>query len=66
MRAILLILGVVVTVIGLLWVGQGLGLIDGNVSSFMLGSEQWPGHGSLVTIIGLALILLSRSIGDRS
>jgi len=66
MRAILLIMGLVVTVIGLLWVGQGLGLIDGNVSSVMLGSERWPGHGSLVTIIGLALILLSRSLGDRS
>lgn len=66
MSAILLILGVAVTSIGLLWVGQGLGLTDWDVSTFMLGSEQWAGHGSLVTIIGLALILLSRRIGDRA
>jgi uncharacterized membrane protein len=41
LRAILLTLGVLATLMGLLWIGQGLGYVHWPKSSFML--DQRPG-----------------------
>jgi hypothetical protein len=50
----------VALLVGLLWVGQGLGFIGG---SFMSGARQWFYIGLAVAVVGL--VLLVRSLGRK-
>jgi len=60
MRTALLILGLLGLAIGLLWVGQGAGLVHWPASSFMIDQRPWVTRGAILAFIGLALIVLSR------
>ena len=60
LRPILMILGVVATLIGLLWIGQGLGYIHWPRSSFMLDQRPWADRGAGVAAVGLLMILVAR------
>ena len=60
MKAALLIVGILAVLMGLLWVGQGLGIIDGPASSFMIDQRPWVTRGALLAIAGLILIAASR------
>jgi hypothetical protein len=46
MRTLLLILGLVALAFGLLWIGQGTGMINWPASSFMIRQIQWAGYGA--------------------
>jgi hypothetical protein len=59
-RLALLILGVAVVLMGLLWVGQGAGLIHWPASSFMLDQRPWVTRGAILAVVGLVLIVISR------
>jgi hypothetical protein len=56
MRNGLLITGFLALAIGLLWIGQGTGVIKWPQSSFMISQIQWAGYGAALTAIGLILI----------
>ena len=56
MRQLLLILGLLALAIGLLWIGQGLGVINWPSSSFMIKEIQWAGYGAALAALGLVLI----------
>ena len=60
MKTALLILGIVAVLMGLLWIGQGTGLITWPASSFMLDQRPWATRGSLLAVAGIVLIILSR------
>ncbi len=60
MRNLLLILGLVALAIGLLWIGQGTGVIKWPESSFMISQTQWAGYGAVLGALGLILIWQSR------
>lgn len=60
MKTVLLIIGVVVTLAGLLWAGQGMGWIMWPESSFMLADRKWAYIGGATAIAGLALIAFAR------
>jgi hypothetical protein len=60
MKATLLILGLLALLVGLLWVGQGAGLVHWPASSFMIDQRPWVARGALLAVVGLALILWSR------
>ena len=62
LRAVVLALGVVLTLIGLLWIGQGLGYIHWPKSSFMLDQRPWADRGAGAAAIGLLLILVARRL----
>ena len=59
-RILMLIVGVLGVAMGLLWTGQGLGLIMWPSSSFMLADRQWAINGSLLAAFGLVLVWLAR------
>ena len=61
-RPILLAVGVLCTLIGLLWIGQGLGYIHWPQSSFMLDQRPWADRGAALAVFGLVLILVGRRI----
>jgi hypothetical protein len=47
------ILALILVAIGLVWIGQGTGLLKG--SSFMVGDMKWALIGAVAAVAGLAL-----------
>ena len=60
MKTAMLILGIFAVLMGLLWIGQGLGLIQWPASSFMIDQRPWVTRGVLLALIGLVVIAWSR------
>ena len=60
MRNLLVVLGLIALAIGLLWIGQGTGVIKWPESSFMISQIQWAGYGAALTAVGLILIWRGR------
>ncbi|MEG3154238.1 hypothetical protein [Sphingomonas sp. RB1R13] len=60
MKTMLLIIGVFALLMGLLWVGQGLGIIHWPASSFMLDQRPWATRGAILAVVGLALIVFAK------
>ncbi|MHB1987645.1 MAG: hypothetical protein ACYCSF_06640 [Acidimicrobiales bacterium] len=52
--------GVVLCVVGVVWIGQGVGAIHG---SFMTSQPLWAGAGIVCLIAGLALV--ARAVAMR-
>ncbi|WP_419809531.1 hypothetical protein [Sphingomonas sp.] len=61
-RTIALVLGVLATLMGLLWIGQGLGYIHWPRSSFMLDQRPWANRGAALAVVGLLLLLVGRRL----
>ena len=60
MKTAKLIAGIVAVLMGLLWIGQGLGYIHWPASSFMLDQRPWALRGAILAAVGVVLIALSR------
>jgi hypothetical protein len=56
----LLIFGIAALLIGLLWVGQGSGIVNWPATSFMISQRQWIYYGAALAIVGGVLIIVSR------
>jgi len=56
MRKLLLVIGILALAIGLLWIGQGTGVIKWPESSFMISQMQWAWYGAELAVVGLVLI----------
>jgi len=56
MRKSLLILGLLALAVGLLWIGQGTGMVAWPQTSFMINQIQWAGYGAVLGAVGLILI----------
>lgn len=63
MRRATIIAGALLTLLGLLWIAQGLGYIHWPRESFMLDQRRWADYGAAVAVFGLALILAARRLG---
>jgi hypothetical protein len=59
-NTLLLLIGIIALAVGLLFVGQGLGLIRWPASSFMINETKWVYYGGGIAVAGLVLIILSR------
>jgi hypothetical protein len=60
MSKLLLAIGVVALVIGLLWIGQGTGVVAWPRGSFMINEIHWALYGAVLSAIGLILIWQSQ------
>ncbi|HEY1749281.1 MAG TPA: hypothetical protein VGG11_21305 [Xanthobacteraceae bacterium] len=60
MRTALTILGIILLISGLVFVGQGSGYFPYPASSFMIRATQWIYYGAAIAIVGLVLLFLSR------
>lgn len=54
MRPSRLLVGIIVLLIGLFWIGQGSGIIGGSAMS---GSPFWEAVGVVLLVIGVAIAL---------
>jgi len=61
-KTLLIIIGVLATLMGLLWIGQGTGVVRWPASSFMIDMSEWTIKGAGLAVVGLLLILLARRI----
>ncbi|UHS56057.1 hypothetical protein [Agrobacterium vaccinii] len=60
LRISLVVFGALLTLIGIVWIGQGSGYFPYPASSFMINQSPWMLRGAIVAIIGLALIFAAR------
>ena len=65
MKTAILVFGVLATLIGLVWVGQGTGYFPYPRSSFMISQMPWTYRGIVLAIVGLVAIFISRQIPSR-
>jgi hypothetical protein len=56
----LLVIGVLATLIGLLWIGQGTGTVRWPATSFMIDQTPWVYYGAALALAGLVSIFVSR------
>jgi hypothetical protein len=57
---LLMLIGIIVLAAGILFVGQGLGIIWWPASSFMINEMKWVYYGGAIAVVGLVLIIVSR------
>ena len=60
LRPVLAVVGILAVLMGLLWIGQGTGLVMWPRESFMLAERQWAVNGAVLAGIGAVLLWLSR------
>ncbi|HXJ01526.1 MAG TPA: hypothetical protein VNH44_09895 [Micropepsaceae bacterium] len=60
MKTLLMLIGVMALAAGLLFTGQGLGIVRWPASSFMIGSTDWVYYGGAIAVAGLLLIVFAR------
>jgi len=60
MKTALLILGIIALLMGLLWIGQGTGVVHWPASSFMIDQRPWIARGAILAVVGLFVIAASR------
>ena len=60
MRIALLTVGILALLVGLLWIGQGTGIVAWPQSSFMISQMQWAWYGAVLALVGLILIWRGR------
>jgi hypothetical protein len=65
MRVALMITGIVLAVVGAIWIGQGTGYFPYPVSSFMINDRTWAYAGAAVLVLGLLLITFARQHSNR-
>jgi hypothetical protein len=54
------VVGVLITLIGLVWIGQGTGLFPYPATSFMINQTPWIINGVIAVIVGLAVLVFAR------
>jgi hypothetical protein len=59
-RLLITIIGVLALLMGLLWIGQGLGIVRWPASSFMIDTRPWAMRGLLLALVGAGLIWFGR------
>ena len=62
LAVVLRIVGVLVILMGLLWIGQGTGLIMWPKESFMLAHSTWARNGAILAAVGVAILLVARRL----
>ena len=62
MRVISSLIGILLTIMGGIWILQGLNLAWGALSrSFMQGDQHWALYGAILLIIGICQVIWSNT-----
>ena len=60
MQTALAIIGVLLLLMGLVFMGQGSGYFPYPASSFMISESRWIYYGGAIAVAGLILIFIAR------
>lgn len=58
----LLVIGTLATLTGLIWMGQGAGIIRYPADSFMIDQTPWIWRGAMVVVAGVIGVWISRRV----
>jgi len=59
MQTLLTIVGVILLLAGLVFMGQGSGYFPYPASSFMISQSRWIYYGAAIAVVGLAVIIFA-------
>jgi hypothetical protein len=57
MKSLLTILGIILLLAGLVFVGQGSRYFPYPAESFMIGARQWIYYGGAIAVVGVLLLV---------
>jgi hypothetical protein len=60
MKTLLALIGIVVLLAGMVFMGQGSGYFPYPAESFMISQTRWVYYGAGIAVVGLLLIILSQ------
>ncbi|MBV9884392.1 MAG: hypothetical protein JO276_15390 [Sphingomonadaceae bacterium] len=63
LRIIMLVVGTLAVLVGLLWLGQGLGIVRWPASSFMIDVSAWAVRGCALAVGGALMIYYGLRVG---
>jgi uncharacterized membrane protein len=58
MKTALTVIGFLLLAMGLLWMGQGAGIIRWPAKSFMISQSQWIYYGGATALVGLVIAVI--------
>jgi hypothetical protein len=59
MKAVLTLVGIVLLLAGLVFMGQGSRYFPYPAKSFMVGASQWIYYGTGIAVVGLVLLVIA-------
>jgi hypothetical protein len=60
MQTLLTVIGIILLMMGLVFMGQGSGYFPYPASSFMISQTRWIYYGGAIAIVGLLIIVIAR------
>jgi len=60
MKALLALVGIILLLAGLVFMGQGSRYFPYPAKSFMIGAPQWIYYGGMIAIVGIVLLVIAR------
>ena len=57
--------GILLLLMGVVWIGQGTGFFPYPKESFMIDQRPWALRGAMLAVVGFVGILLSRIVGRK-
>ncbi|TCM22209.1 hypothetical protein EDF56_101892 [Novosphingobium sp. PhB165] len=66
LRILACIIGLLAVALGVLWVGQGTGLVLWPANSFMIDDRGWAVRGAVMVCVGAILLWLAWRNNGRS
>jgi hypothetical protein len=60
MQSLVTAIGVVLLLMGLVFMGQGSGYFPYPADSFMISQTRWVYYGAAIAVVGLAVIIFAR------
>jgi hypothetical protein len=62
LRKTVLIVGILATLMGIVWVGQGTGYFPYPAESFMIDQMPWAYRGAGLAVVGIIMIAVARRL----
>jgi len=60
MRTLLTVIGIILLLAGLVFMGQGSGYFPYPAESFMISQSRWIYYGAAIAVAGLLLVVVAR------
>jgi len=60
MQTLLTLIGIILLLAGLVFMGQGSGYFPYPASSFMINAREWIFYGGAIAVVGLLLIIFAQ------
>jgi hypothetical protein len=60
MKTLLVVVGVIVLLMGLVFMGQGSGYFPYPAESFMISQTRWVYYGAAIAVVGLFVVVFAR------